>query len=157
MAHEIQTKLDGWVALTQTLLNLANAASRLATVVANTNNRKAALIGYKIKSGAVAPTAGTLYEIFLIRGDGAGVRTDNAGATDALFTANLLNAQLIGTLQVTAAAATNFTDFFDTAPLGALGTEFSTVVRNSSGQALSNGAEGDFTKEYNLYVPNFTP
>lgn len=151
MAHEIQTKLDGWLNFTQTLASLANAAARQSTIVSNPNNRPAALLDYRIESGAVAPTAGAMYEIFLIRGDGTR-RTDNAGASDAAIT--VLNAQLIGTLQVTANTNTNFTDVFDTAPLGKLGTEFGTIVRNSSGQAL-NATEANHTKAYNLWLPNF--
>jgi hypothetical protein len=150
MSHEIQTVLDGWTAIGQTLAALATATARQGTVVTNTLNRPAALFMYRIESGAVAPTAGAIYEIFLIRGDGLGRRTDNAGASDAAITIN--NAQLIGTLQVTANANTNFTDEFDSAPLGKLGTEFTTAVRNSSGQAL-NGTEANHTKEYNLYLP----
>ena len=151
MAHEIQTKLDGWTNLTQTLASLANAAARQSTIVTNTNNRPAALLDYRIESGGTAPTAGAIYEIFLIRGDGTR-RTDNAGASDAAIT--VLNAQLIGTLQVTANTNTNFTDVFDTAPLGKLGSEWGTIVRNSSGQAL-NATEANHTKAYNLWVPNF--
>jgi len=149
MAHEIQTVEDGFANFTQTLASLASGSARQSTIVSNTNNRPAAIIGYRIESGAAAPTAGAIYEIFLIRGDGTR-RTDNAGATDAAIT--VVNAQLIGTLQVTASTNTNFTDFWDTAPLGKLGQEFGTIVRNSSGAAL-NATEGNHTKEYNLYLP----
>jgi hypothetical protein len=149
-AKEIRLKFDGWVSLTQTLLSLANAAARQSTLISNTTLRWGALLTYRIKSGAAAPTVGTIYELFLLKGNGT-VRTDNAGASDAAIT--IQNAQLFGTLQVTATANANFTDVFDTAPLGKLGPEWGTAVRNSSGQALSAGAETDFVKQYNAYVP----
>lgn len=150
MAHEIQTVFDGWANFTQTLSALPSGSARQSTIVSNPLNRPACLFGYRIESGGVLPTAGAIYEFFLIRGDGTR-RTDNAGATDAGIT--VVNAQLVGTLQVTAATNTNFTDFFDTAPLGKLGTEFGSIMRNSSGQAL-NATEGNHTKEYNLYLPS---
>jgi len=149
-AKEIRLKFDGYVALTQTLLSLTNGNARQSTLISNTNLRHGALLTYRIKSGAAAPTVGTIYEIFLLKGNGT-VRTDNAGASDAAIT--IVNAQLVGTLQVTATANANFTDVFDTAPLGKLGPEWGTAVRNSSGQTVSAGAESDFVKEYNAYVP----
>jgi hypothetical protein len=151
MSHEIRMLFDGWANFTQTLASLANGSARQSTIVSNPNQRWGALFDYRIESGAVAPTAGAIYEIFLIRGDGTR-RTDNAGASDAAIT--VVNAQLIGTLQVTANTNTNFTDVFDTAPMGKLGPEFGSIVRNSSGQAL-NATEGNHTKAYNLYLPNF--
>lgn len=150
MAHEIRTVDDGWLGFTQTLASLTNGSARQSTLVTNTNKRPAALILYKLESGGTGPTAGTLYEIFLIRGNGT-QRTDNAGASDAAIT--VLNAQLIGTLQLTNNANTFFTDEFDTAPLGKLGTEFGTIVRNSSGQTM-NATEGNHIKNYNLYLPS---
>lgn len=150
MAHDVQTRLNGWLNFTQTLAALATLTARQSDIIANTGNFPAALIDYRIQSGAAAPVAGQLYEIFLIRGDGTR-RTDNAGASDAAIT--VLNAQLIGTLQVTATANANFTDVYDTAPLGKLGSEWGTIVRNSTSQAL-NGTEGNHTKAYNLYLPS---
>lgn len=102
-----------------------------------------------IESGTSAPTAGTTYEIYLLRGDGTR-RTDNAGASDAAIT--LANAPLLGTIVVTASANTHFYGEFDTAPLGALGTEFGIAVKNNSGQTL-HATEGNHIKAYTLYVP----
>ena len=153
MAKEIQTKLDGWTGFTITLAALATATARQSTFVTNTLNRPAALIFMKIESGAVAPTAGAIYELYLLRGDGTN-RTDGAGASDAAIT--IQNAQMFGSLIVTATANAFFADEFDTAPLGMLGTQFGIAVKNVSGQAL-NGTEGNHLKEYNLYVPNITP
>jgi hypothetical protein len=152
MAREIRTKLDGWTTFTQTLASLTNGSARQSTIVTNSNNRPAALFFYRIQSGGTAPTAGAVYEIYLIRGTGQGTneRTDGAGSTDAPIT--VVNAQLVGTLVVTANPNTNFQDEFDTAPLGPLGTEFGSIVRNASGQSL-NATEGNHIKKYNLYLP----
>jgi hypothetical protein len=154
MAREIQTKLNSWANFTITLSSLANGSARQSTIVANTSTttgrRRAALIFMKIESGGSAPTNGAIYEIFMLRGDDSGNRTDGAGASDAAIT--IQNAQLIGTLAVTATTNAFFQDMFDTAPLGQLGTEFGIAVRNSSAQAL-NATEGNHVKRYALYLP----
>ena len=112
------------------------------------------MVDMRIRSGAVAPTAGTVYEIFLIRGDGSGNRDDNAGAVDAAIT--IENSALIGTLIVTATANKDFQRTYDTAFAGKLGTEWGIAVRNSSGQAL-NGTEGNHIKRFAPYLPVITP
>jgi len=150
MANEIRIKQDAWTTLTMTLAALATGSGRQSTVVTNTNLRWAMILDMKIRSGAVAPTADSSYEIYFGRGDGAGNRDDNAGAADAAFTP--LNVALLGTLVVTASANTDFQKFFDTGGLGKIGTEFFIAVRNSSGQSL-NGTEGNHRKAYSLYLP----
>lgn len=154
MAREIQTKLNTWTNFTITLASLANGSARQSTIVANTSTttgrRRAALVFLKITSGGSAPTNGAIYELFMLRGDDSGNRTDGAGASDAAIT--IQNAQLIGTLACTATTNAAFQDMFDTAPLGQLGTEWGIAVRNSSGQAL-NGTGGNFTNRYAMYLP----
>lgn len=148
---EIQTKLDAVATFTITLAGLAAGAARQSTFVSNVNNRGAMLIELKIKSGAVAPVAGEVYDIFLLRGNGSGYRTDGAGAADAAIT--IENAQSIGSIVVTATAGKDFFGDFDTGPLGPLGTEFAIAVRNSTSQALG-ATEGDHTKQFQTYLPN---
>lgn len=150
MPNEIRTKLDAWTTFTCTLASLASGSARQSTIVSNSTLRPAALIDLKITSGGVAPTAGTVYELFLLRGDSAGNRDDNAGASDAAIT--IENAPLLGTLVVTATTNKAFQRLFDTAVLGKLGTEFGIAVRNSSGQALNN-TEGNHRKAYATYLP----
>ena len=150
MANEIITKRDAVSTFTITLAALANAAARQSTMITNTNDRPAMITQWKIQSGGTAPTAGAVYELFLLRGNGSGYRTDNAGAADAAIT--IENAQLLGTIVVTATTNKNFFGDFDTAPLGPLDEEFGIAVRNSSGQAL-NGTEGNHTKQFELYLP----
>lgn len=150
MPREIQTKPDAWAGITCTIAALAAGAARQSSFFTNTNRRPAALFLLRIQSGAVAPTAGTIYELFLLRANDSGQRTDNAGSSDAAITIN--NAQLIGTLQVTANANTNFCDEFDTAPLGRLGNQFAYAIRNSTNQAL-NGTETNHVKQHAPYVP----
>jgi hypothetical protein len=107
------------------------------------------LIYYRIQSGGVAPTAGAVYALFLLRSDGT-VADDNAGASDAAIT--IENAPLLGTIIVTATTNKNFYGVFDTATLGPLGSSFGIAVLNGSGQAL-NATEGNHLKRYTLYLP----
>ena len=145
----METALDAVAAFTITLASLANGAARQSDMIANASERRAALVQLKIRSGGTAPTAGAIYEVFLLQGNGSGYRTDGAGASDAAIT--IENAPLLGTIVVTATTNKDFYGNFDTAPLGPLGTEWGIAVRNSSGQAL-NATEGNHTKQYQTYA-----
>ena len=150
MANEIRTKLDAVANFTISLAALASGTARQSTMVANANNRGAALIYLKIKSGN-APAAGTIYEVYLLRADSAGTyRSDNAGAADAAIT--IVNAQILGTIVVTNTANAFFFGDFDTAPLGPLGFSWGIAVKNSTDQAL-NATEANHLKEYATYLP----
>lgn len=153
MANEIRTKPIAKATFTCTLATLASGSARQSTMVANSSNYPGAIVTMRIKSSASGPTAGTTYEIYLLRGDDASsstYRTDGAGASDAAIT--IENAQLLGTITVTNTANKNFYGDFDTSPLGPLGPEWGIAVKNNSGQALS-GTEGDHLKGYVYYVP----
>lgn len=150
MANQINTKNIASAAFTITLASLANATARQSTLVDNSaTDYPAAIVYIRIKSGAGAPTVGTLYEIYLLRGD-ATLRDDAAGASDAAIT--IENAPLLGTIVVTASANKNFYGVFDTASLGVLGPEWGIAVKNSSGQTVST-TEGDHDYNYVYYVP----
>jgi hypothetical protein len=151
MANQIQTKFDAVETFTITLAGLAANASRQSTIVANANNRAAAIIYLYLKTGAAAPSAGTCYFIHLLRDDGVtNYRTDNAGAADAAITIN--NAPLLGTIVVTNSANTVFWGDFDTSPLGPLGPKWGIAIDNGTDQA-ANGVEASFLKEYAYYYP----
>lgn len=130
MANEIRTKTDARATMTITLGSLAAGAARQSTMVANANDRPAALVFVKIRTGT-APTAGTVYRVYLLRGDGTS-RTDGAGASDATFTPT--NAPELGTIRVTASGSTDFYGEFDTAPLGRLGDEWGVAIKNDTNQ-----------------------
>ena len=153
MASEIRIKPITKATFTMTLASLANGSARQSTMIANSNNYPAAMVTLRIKSGGSAPTAGTTYAVYLLRGDDASsstFRSDNAGASDAAIT--IENAVLIGTITVTATTAKNFYAEFDTAPFGPLGPEWGIAVKNNTGNALSS-TEGDHLKGYYYYVP----
>lgn len=139
---------------TMTLASLAASAvgvGRQSTMIANSGNYPAAMVYLEIESNASAPTVGTVYEIYLLRGDDASsstYRTDAAGASDAGIT--IENAQLLGTIKVTATTNKKFYGEFDTKPLGPLGPEWGIAVVNNSGQAL-NATEGNHFKGYVPY------
>lgn len=150
MANEIRTKFDAVANITITLAGLAAGSARQSTILANANNRGAAVIYLKIQSGN-APAQGTIYELYLLRDDGVTtLRTDNAGVADAAIT--IVNAQLMGTLVVTNNANTNFTGDFDTAPLGPLGPKWGIAIKNSTDQAM-NAVEANHVKEFAYYLP----
>lgn len=149
MANEIRTKTITPATFTISLASVGSGSAQQSDMISNSNNYPAALIFLKIESGAAAPTAGTAYEIYLLRSDGT-VADDNAGASDAAIT--IENASLLGTIIVTANANKNFYGVFDTGPLGPLGSSWGIAVKNSSGQAL-NATEGNHAKRYTYYVP----
>ena len=149
MANEIRTKLDAWTNFSiagTASLNTANAVQ--SAMISNTTLRPAALVDLKMFTSAAGATAGTVYELFLIRGDNAGNRDDNAVAGTAAIT--IENSPLLGTLVVTNTGSKNFQRIFDTAALGKLGTEFGIAVRNSTGQT-SNATQQ--SPRYALYLP----
>ena len=150
MANQINTKNIASAGFTITLASLASGSARQSTLIDNSStDYPAALVYLKITSGASTPTAGTVYEVYLLRGDGT-IRNDAAGASDAAIT--IENASLLGTIVVTATTSKAFYGVFDTAGLGVLGPEWGIAVKNSSGQAL-NSTEGNHDYNYVYYVP----
>ena len=154
MANEIKTKNIAKATFTITLASLSNGSALQSTLVDNSSNDyPAALIFLKIKSGGTAPTAGKVYEVYLIRGNdpsSSDYRSDGAGASDAAIT--IENAVLLGAIVVTNTANKVFYGEFDTAFCGPLGQEWGIAIKNNSGQAL-HGTEGDHYKGYAYYVP----
>jgi hypothetical protein len=133
---------------TITLATLAAAAGRQSTMIDNSIDLfYAALVSLRIRSGGAAPTAGMVYEVYLLRGDGT-IRDDGAGASDAALTVE--NAPLLGTIVVTANASKDFYGVFDTAPHGPLGSEWGIAVVNATDQAL-DGTESNHVKGYTYY------
>jgi len=134
-----------------TLSGLGNGTSRQSDLITNSSNYPAALIGLQLTSGA-APTAGAVYELYLIRANGS-VADDSAGTGDAAIT--IENAPLLNTLVVTSTGTKAFTNIFDTSTLGPLGSKWGIAVKNSSGQALL-ATEGSQIKTYQYYSPSNT-
>ena len=149
MANEIRTKDIASAGFTITLASLADASARQSTLLTNSSNYPAALIHLKITSGGVAPTVGSVYEVYLLRSDGT-IADDNAGASDAAIT--IENAALLGTIVVTATTAKAFYGVFDTSTLGPLGSSWGIAIKNETGQALSS-TEADHDKNYVYYIP----
>lgn len=140
-------------------VGLAAAGARQSTMISNKasvgadSGYPAALVYVKIKSGGVAPTAGKVYEVYLLRGDdpaASSYRTDGAGASDASIV--IENAQLMGSIIVTNTAAKVFYGEFDTAFLGPLGPEWGIAIKNATDQALDT-TEGNHLKEFSYYIP----
>lgn len=150
MANAILTKNVAQAGFTITLASLANGSARQSTLLDNsTTDYPSALVHIKIKSNASTPTAGTVYEVYLLRSDGA-IADDAAGASDAAIT--IENAPLLGTIVATATANKLFYGVFDTSPLGPLGPTWGIAIKNSTGQAL-HATEGDMDYNYTYYYP----
>ena len=150
MASEIKLKDIARATFTITLASLATNSARASASVDNSvTDYPAAIVNLKITSGATAPTAGALYEVYLLRYDGV-IGTDGWTGIDAAIT--IENAPLLGTIVVTATASKAFYAEFDTSVLGALGRTWGIAVKNASGQAL-DATEANHIKGYSYYVP----
>jgi len=97
----------------------------------------------KIKLGT-SPGANAAIFVYAIRGDGAGLRDDNAGASDAALTVK--NAELLGSLSTGSSPSTGdvLTKEFD---LVSPGKEFGIAIFQNTGAALDSTA-GNHTVEY---------
>jgi len=149
MANAILPKFDSEGSFTITLASLANGAGRSSAKITNSNDRPAAIITLKIRSGGTAPTLNRTYKIYLLR-DAGTIATDGWGGTDAAFTP--VNAKVIGQIKVTASTNTDFYIDIDTSDFGPLGEEWGIAVYNDSGQAL-NGTEANHAYKYKYYYP----
>lgn len=130
-------------------VGLVDGGARQCTLLSNSGNFPAALVGFKIKSGGTAPNDGYAYLVYLIRDIGS-IADDDAGASDAAIV--IENAPLIGTIVVTDDTAKNFFGIFDTAPLGPLGPTWGVAIKNASGQSVDT-TEGNHLKKYVYYNP----
>lgn len=151
----INTPIDAEVDITISLapagVGLVNGSARASLAIANANNRQAAMIYLQLRSGAVAPTVGSVYEIYLLqRNTGATIGTDGWAGTDATIT--ILNATLIGTITLTANLNTDFRGIFSTPRDLPLGASWGIAIRNASGQSM-NGTEANHLKIRAMYSP----
>jgi len=139
MPNEIKDKFATSTALTITLASLADGAGRQSTLVDNGTARYQELLVYvKCKTGASAPTANSIVEVYLLRGDkdaGAEHLSDGAGASDAALTP--LNATLIGVMRNKAAPSGGdvlYGEFMIHRP----GPKWGIAVLNRTGQAFDS-------------------
>lgn len=135
--------LDPPVAATITINGLASGAARQSAYVENTNNRPYAKVTLEIQTSAVAPTNGTIVEVWLLRTKAqvaAGlVGDDNTTDADQAYPAPPglpRNATFIGAISVTADADTFFRGTFDVNDV-VLGDFFGFAVSNRTDQALN--------------------
>ena len=151
MANDVKISEQALANFTITLnaTTLASGSAEQATFLTNSSpSYPAAIVNIIIKTGT-APTAGKAYEIYLLRADAAGTyRTDGAGASDAAIT--IVNANLLGTIVVTASANALFYGDFDTSFLGPLGPSWAIAIKNATDQAAN--ASGHVA-EYIYYNP----
>ena len=94
-------------ALTITTASIADGAGRKSAHVDNSTDEYQRIHWYiRLRSGTVAPTVDTLYEIYGFREDDHATEyvTDGEATTNSALTATPENAQQIGTILVTADA-----------------------------------------------------
>lgn len=137
MSQDILFPATGYTNFTCTLAGLTSGSARQTTLVSNTSSPKAlAQIFVQITSGGTGPTAGTVYEVYLLRGSADGtddIRDDGAGASDAAIT--IENAPLLGVILVTNTASKAFKKVFDTRGYE-LGPQWGIAIRNATNQAI---------------------
>jgi hypothetical protein len=151
MSNDILTVPQAKATFTITLSSLASTTARQSTMINNSGNFPGAIVYLALESGGSLPTNGSVYEVFLLRGDDPAAstyRTDGAGASDAAIT--IRNASRLGSIAVTNSANTVFYGEFDTAFAGVLGPEWGIAIRNSTGVAM-HGTEGNHYKGYVYY------
>lgn len=158
--EEEQTKFDAEVAIAISLapagVGLPNGDARASAAIDNSVlRRRQAMIYLAIMSGGTAPTAGAVYEAYLLQRNAAGtVATDGWGGVDAAIT--ILNAPLIGTIAVTATINTVFRGIFATPWDLPLGPSWGIAIKNASGQSLNN-TEGNHLKLRAMFLPLLVP
>lgn len=139
MANAILSKFGTKTQLTITLDGLANNGARQSTLVDNSSVKApSAQLMVCLRSGT-APTAGTTYDVYLIRANDATTPnyvSDKGGASDAAIT--IENAVLLGSVVVTATSNKQFVLDIDTAVVGDLGPAWGIAVKNNAtGQSLA--------------------
>ncbi len=152
----IKPKQDTVAAFTITLASLANAAGRISTQLDLTTARPRLLkIFWKITAGAVAPTAGSPYILYLVRSDAkaTGEHVDGGyGLVDAAVATQPNSLSIIDVIPVIATAAQGHAS---SAEIWYPSAKMSVLVWNASGQAIST-TEADhyirYTVEYDESV-----
>ena len=138
-------------ALTITLTSIANGAGRLAAQIDNTSVRAPKIrIAARVKSGAAAPTVGSVYRFYVVRYDthGTAYADDGLGAADAAVATEPVAAWEIGTIPLTASANTSF---YGCWVVPDPGPKWSLVFWNASGQTIST-TEGDHFIHYETRI-----
>ncbi len=151
MANEIKDKFAASSALTITVASLADGGGRQSTLVDNSTNRYQDLLVYvKLKTGATAPTANSVCEVYLLRSDKDATTehvSDGAGASDAALTA--LNAALVGVVRVRSSPSAGdvlYGEFLVHRP----GPKWGIAVVNRTGQALDSTGSNHWVRYVGL-------
>jgi len=156
VAPPVVAIIDAPITATITLAALASGAARQSVYLDNSVlMRPAAKVTLTIQTGGVAPTLGTIVELWLLRSSSqalAGlVGDDGTTSVDAAYPIPPTlprNATLIGSLSVTANANTVFKATFDTRAVGVLGDFYGFAVANRTNQALNAAGNSVVVEAY---------
>jgi len=142
---------------TITLGDLADGSAWSSAAVSNTaNGYKEAIISVEITSHASnAPDVGSTFDVYLLQSDddmSDAIMDDNWAGTDASIT--LLNAQFLGSIEVTADANTEFRGIFHSRDaVEALGPEWGIAILNNTGEAIHTTDANSFAR-YRYVIPD---
>lgn len=143
MANAIRALFDAVQTLTITLTSLANGAGRVSAQYDNTVAKATrGFLAVRTKMGASAPSGAQAVRFYLIRNSNAGTNIQGGrlgtalGTADAAATVEPVNAELIGTVYISAAAQ-NVDELFLIVDPGPL---FSIVAWCAAGNALDSTA-----------------
>lgn len=139
MPSQALAKYHTIVKPTITLASLANGAGRVSALVDNTVTRAPmATVYLKVTTGGTAPTANTPIKVYLIRrsNDATTDLIENpvTGIVDAAATPEPVNAELLGSIVVTATINATYTKALLAYDLP---SEYQILVWNATGQALN--------------------
>lgn len=141
----INRRMDPSFEVDITTASLASGAARSSDFIENVGRRQGAKVTFIMSTGAAAPQAGTIYELWLLRREGPSKADDDVGVADAAYPVPPtlpLNATLLGSLAVTNDADQEYTGTFDTGPAGPLGEFYAFAIANRTDQA-ADATESD--------------
>jgi len=139
-SSKILSTFETGITAVVTCTSLANGAGRISDAIVNTATRAGmAMVFLRTKTGGSAPTSGAPIKLYVIRHSTMETNlADNAlGLVDAAVAAEPTQAEVIGSIIVSAATAATYEKSFlvyDLSP------KYSFVVWNATGQALSSTA-----------------
>jgi hypothetical protein len=140
MSNEIKSKFGASTALSITLASLASSttgAGRQSAMVDNSTSRFGLVHLFVKVTLGTSPTANKTVQIYLLKGESSGLRTDAAGSGDAALTVK--NAPLVGVMTTGSSPGSgdvlqrHFT-------IREPGPEWGIVIVHDTGAALSSNA-----------------
>lgn len=142
---DIKQAYGSATAITITLTSLGNGSARQSTEVDNSSDLYRDVV-IRIKTNGQSGGTGQL-AVYVYGSVGDTIRSGNAGASDAAFSGQLAELDLLGTVQMNAATGVTVLMPSFLQSLGYVPQKWGIVIQNDSGAALSATA-GDHDLDY---------